>query len=363
MPVFINQNYTGITFADYPVSNVGVSAFNLQHDWFTQQDLSIYTGAGHTGTQLLLGVHYILVTQATDLSANCTAVRGITINAYYQIQIINVTYQTGNLFISGRYVADSLDASKVEVSPTIAISGNYTIIQDKIRSVHATTGGGTVTLTLPTGTTNDYRRVRYVKADAGIGTAVLAANISDTIGPSGASFILYSQGDYIDVEYEALTHIWWPIGNRVLPTADTYLGKPIYFTTANTSRSLVSTTPPIVANFSTAIQATGLVGIPASAKAIIATIDIEGTVDNTPCELLLGFSDNNTTTPSISTSHAKARLYASVGGTFSGTWKNDPVQVIIPLNLLGQFYTYTIALSNITGSTYNVIANGYYTGL
>ncbi len=103
---------TGTTFTDMELSDVGSSAFTLDHDWFTKQDLVIRTAAAGGGTLLTDGTDYTLGTEDTDLSARVTAAVGSGRNVYHTITVTNASYQTGDLYFSGKYVADSLDPLK-----------------------------------------------------------------------------------------------------------------------------------------------------------------------------------------------------------------------------------------------------------
>jgi hypothetical protein len=100
----------GVTFTDKPVLlNVGASAFKLSHDWFIRQDLVIRTAAGGGGVLLVEGSDYTLGPENIGLSTEVTLAVGAGRNVHGTISVINGTYQTGNLYPSGKYVADDLD--------------------------------------------------------------------------------------------------------------------------------------------------------------------------------------------------------------------------------------------------------------
>jgi len=107
---FMNINLTGQAFSDYKLTDVGSSAYQLEHDWFTKEDLVITTGAGGGGTPLSEGVDYQLSEEDEELSQRVTAAVGSTRTVYHYITIINATYQTGDLYHSGKYIADSNSA-------------------------------------------------------------------------------------------------------------------------------------------------------------------------------------------------------------------------------------------------------------
>jgi len=104
-------NLSGNTFTDELHSDVGSVVFRLNHDWFI--DLSINTASGGGGTGLELGTDYELSVEATDLSERVTDELGESKNVWGKVQIINATYQTGDLYFSGKYIADSVEAKDV----------------------------------------------------------------------------------------------------------------------------------------------------------------------------------------------------------------------------------------------------------
>jgi len=133
----------------------------------------------------------------------------------------------------------------------------------------------------------------------------------------------------------------------------------IYFPRDTTSRVLVNAVAIPGSGFSGAIQATGVAGIPADAKAILVDVWYPSYVmsvsGNTQA---IFFSDNNVSTPSSSTSHPFYR-YDSY---FSSAITTPPKELIIPLNVNGQFYTYNGGAGNMSSCNYSVVAKGYLTG-
>jgi len=91
--------------SDELYNNVGASAFNLVHDFFYgSTDLEIWTGAGQTGTQLVETTDYDLGGIDTDLTTRAG------VNIYSTVTVTNVTYQTGDLYITYHACADFIDA-------------------------------------------------------------------------------------------------------------------------------------------------------------------------------------------------------------------------------------------------------------
>jgi hypothetical protein len=109
---------SGEVFTDEPHSDVGSAAFRLNHDWFI--DLSINTASGGGGTELVLGTDYDLSVEALDLSERVTDELGTSKNVWGKVQIINATYQTGDLYFSGKYIADSVEAEDTSKLLTVA---------------------------------------------------------------------------------------------------------------------------------------------------------------------------------------------------------------------------------------------------
>lgn len=87
-------------------SNVGASAFNLEHDFFYgSTELEIWTAAGQTGTQLVEDTDYTL----GGINENLTSRAGR--NVYSTVTVTNATYQTGDLYFAYQAAADYVDAT------------------------------------------------------------------------------------------------------------------------------------------------------------------------------------------------------------------------------------------------------------
>jgi len=125
--------------------------------------------------------------------------------------------------------------------------------------------------------------------------------------------------------------------------------------------------PAVQANwYGSAIQATGLFGIPADAKGI--RLRVNATAYPTAAaavRLTLKFSDSTTYTPTAGTAHPEASIvgWTNAGGTpieILGT----NVELDIPLNASGEFYVYTLAVSNVTlaSSPLTMVPVGYWMG-
>lgn len=358
MANFINTNYSGITFTDYLLTNVGSGAFQLQHDWFTQQDLTIYTGPSHTGTQLILGTNYVLTTQATDLSSQCTAARGTTITVWYQVQVITGTYQTGNLYFSGKYVADSLDGNKVDVAINrnpIAISTSTSLVGTSYGVVYVTTGSSTISVTLDYGSNALAPNVKIIKVDSGSGVVNVIAQSSETV--LGKTYI-YLCSQNVGCELFPISGAWY--GNYTGPQIVT-------LPDVNTTRYLVNAVSVGNGSWNGPISTWNQFGIPTGAtKARVNIYAPTGTAGNTNACAWIFSAGPDTTSAAAS---AWANGYPSFGGVVTGTGvgsNNDGFQtnilnmLDIPLNSSGQFYYSSSNWNGINSMTVYIVASGYF---
>lgn len=212
---YMDINLTGETFTDYQLSDVGASAFELEHDWFTKQDLVIRTAAGGGGTLLVEGTDYTLSVESEDLSDRVTAAVGSGRNVYHNIAIINATYQSGSLYFSGKYIADSNSAEdmnwlrrrfeSVEVS-----ADDYTIDDEDPDTILVTAGAAARTITLPTAADNAGRTITVQKVDSGAGAVVVDGEGAEVIFNQSTSFAaisLWNQGDFLILYCDGTQ--WW----------------------------------------------------------------------------------------------------------------------------------------------------------
>jgi len=173
---------TGTTFTDTPLSDVGSSAFSLDHDWFTKQDLAIRTAAAGGGTLLTEGTDYTLATEDADLSARVTAAVGSGRNVYHTITIINATYQTGDLYFSGKYIADSLDPLK-QPSALVTSSTFLDILQQTLPPF------------VPTGIHKGFVAALATEKCSGTTTSASAGKLVDTGGDFSTDGVV--AGDWV----------------------------------------------------------------------------------------------------------------------------------------------------------------------
>jgi hypothetical protein len=197
----MNLDYAGVAFTDETHSNVGASAFGLNHDCFFNDSASgdtliIRTGTGGGGTLLVQDIDYTIGGIDTFLSAAEQADK----DTYSTIQIINVTYQSGALYFSGKYVADYNDSSDInQITPYLQSPiTTTTLTLHGYDIIHATSGANGIILTIPSaGAAYKNHRVELNKIDTGTGCVTLLA-ATGTI--SGQSYIfLFEQFDSVEL--------------------------------------------------------------------------------------------------------------------------------------------------------------------
>lgn len=103
----------GVAFTDYLLTSVGANTFRLKHDYFTKQNLVVRTAAGGGGTLLAEDTDFILAGEDIYLSTQVTTVVGSGRNVVLTVQIINAAYQACDLYFSGKYIADAVEAVDV----------------------------------------------------------------------------------------------------------------------------------------------------------------------------------------------------------------------------------------------------------
>lgn len=183
----INLNLSGTSFTDELHSNVGASDFMLNHDWFmndTGEELIIRTTSGGGGTLLIENTDYTISNQDTYLSTEAS------VNVYSTVQITNAAYQTGNLYFSGKYVADSVDAED-NIETIVDVSTTGTIGYDYLPVELCTGGINGVRRTLPDATTCEHMKLTFMKDDSGIGAITLVPYSAQTI--NGMSYVFLTE--------------------------------------------------------------------------------------------------------------------------------------------------------------------------
>ncbi len=133
MPAKMDINLTGATFTDELHSDVGAAAFEIDHDFFTQSDLVIRTAAAGGGTLLVEGVgdDYVLSEEDTFLSGATSE------TVYRNITIVNVTYETGDLYFSGKYIADANEAADWNIPLDIPVAWMKSLTATRGTTLHS----------------------------------------------------------------------------------------------------------------------------------------------------------------------------------------------------------------------------------
>lgn len=111
----LNANGNGYSITDEVQTDVGSSAFGLDHDTFYTTNFEIWTGSGRSGTQLTEGTDYNLVNEDTRL----TDKYGSTV--YTQVEVTTSTYQTGDLYFYYTTVGDYNEA--FDINQALKASG------------------------------------------------------------------------------------------------------------------------------------------------------------------------------------------------------------------------------------------------
>ncbi len=204
----------GVAFTDIPLSNVGSSQYQLPRDFFIRQGLVIRTAGGGGGTQLTEGVDYELPSAGEDLELS-----KIVTDAYHDgtarqamklIVITNPTYQTGTLYHSGLFVADSLDPSDINTMGYLELSADHTILDwENYRTYGMKTGVADKTITLPTLADNIGKIKTAEKIDSEVGEVVLDGEGAEVFLFQGATYTTIRVGrQYQHVTVEATPAGW-----------------------------------------------------------------------------------------------------------------------------------------------------------
>lgn len=183
----INLNLSGTSFTDELHVDVGAATFTLNHDWFmndTGEELIIRTSSGGGGTLLVEDTDYTISNQDTYLSTEAA------VNVYSTVQITNAAYQTGNLYFSGKYVADSVNAED-NVETIVDVSTTGTIGYDYLPVELCTGGTNGVRRTLPDASTCESMKLTFMKDDTGIGAVTLVPYTAQTI--NGMSYVFLTE--------------------------------------------------------------------------------------------------------------------------------------------------------------------------
>jgi hypothetical protein len=213
--------------------------------------------------------------------------------------------------------------------------------------------------------------VEIVKIDSAAGVIQIAPNGADVIANAGnVSIYIGQQFRHVTLQAQAAGQ-WIITGGEWQPAQaiDTNgshiaLGRLHHLPLNNTSRYLgwLAGALPAVGAFSSALQITGFCGVPSGAKAVIAKAIFQFAPTAAGYSRVeAAFSDNNTSSPSQSTSHSEIYWRWDSGSTGGQTFTQE---IIIPLNTTGACYLKMIALTNgvLANCSCSLAIKGYYIG-
>jgi hypothetical protein len=214
----MKRNVNLDVFTDEYHADVGAAAFVLAelkeatgHDYFSKEDLVIRTASGGGGVLLVLNTHYSLSEENTTYSTLATNAAGATKTIYKKIQIIDPTYQAGDLWYSGEYFTDYLDPSDLNniTRKIVAVGGVYTVADYPGNNIYAiTTGAGSFAFNTPDPTKNIDLEILAYKADTGAGICTATPNGADTY-MGATAFPLRKYGDFIHLKSDGTN--WYVI--------------------------------------------------------------------------------------------------------------------------------------------------------
>jgi hypothetical protein len=183
----MNLTLAGVAFPDELHADVGAAEFTLNHDWFFNDlgnALVIRTAAGGGGTLLVETTDYTISNQDNYLSIEAG------VNCYNTIQITNAAYQTGNLYFSGKYVADSNDYQDIN-RIAFAVNASQTLAPAYLPIYLCTAGAAGIRLTLPDATISPSMMLEFNKVDTGAGCVTLVPYSAQTM--NGMPYIFLTE--------------------------------------------------------------------------------------------------------------------------------------------------------------------------
>jgi hypothetical protein len=190
----INLDYAGVSFTDELHADVGAAAFGLDHDCYfnnaaSGEILIIRTAAGGGGSLLVEGIDYLV----GGLDDWLTAPEQTDKYVYSTVQITNVTYQSGSLYFSGKYVGDYNDSSDINlVTPVIQpLSDTGTVVLHGYDILLLTTGSGGIRESLPSAIIYANCRIDIIKVDSGLGCGTILNAYSQTF--NGLSYLFLTE--------------------------------------------------------------------------------------------------------------------------------------------------------------------------
>ena len=271
--------------------------------------------------------------------------------------------------------------AKLSASIEIATGTSYNLVANSTPILFVNSTANPFTINLPqTATCPGYKVKIICMPSASIGLVKIMPYAGDRIGVIPVNTAVYLQntdqngGEYLVQFIELVADqygIWAVTGGQYMPepgSADApgsqyHLGKLRHLPLGNTlARVIYYSAPPPLGTWSSAIQVSGLNGVPVGAKAIRAKVQITWRANDTAVgNMGIGFSDNNSNITSSATSHPG--IY-NQGYGWAGISNGSNAEIDIPLSPSGQLYIYTAYLTNssYTNDLLMVAPVGYYMG-
>jgi hypothetical protein len=304
---------------------------------------------------------------------------------YWNWLFFHITKELNNVLaaagIAQNASVDTQLASAIFGWTTLSSGSPYSAaLSNMVYAILATTNPYVFNLPASTGSGKKIKVINY--SGLATGLVQIAPNGSDNIGAAGNVSVYLQNVDQSGFVYkyqwieltDTVAGTWDVTGGQFCPAqavdtngAQYHLGKLHHLPLGNatsrdiTAGGLVPTTQGTW--YASAIQASGLVGVPSGAKSIKAKVTpIPQAAGAGNYALYLAFSDNNSNTPSAITSHPVAESYGYAAG--SGIIVGGASEIDIPLNASGQFYMYTLLAQDVTLASCRVTIApvGFYMG-
>lgn len=216
----LNVLLTGYEITDYLFQRTSSTALALDHDTIRgTADLEIWTGAGGTGTQLVLTTDYTVSDEDTDLSTEA----GVSI--YTKLAIINGTYHNVDLYATYKTIGDYNSTQSVRLVQIglKEITGNYTVTADD-RTIIVNTASA-VTITIPDDLPQGFD-VCISRAVASTNAVTVAMSGSETI-EGGSSLITHGEhaslrSDDAEVVIKKKTDTSWKFVSGIISGSNAY---------------------------------------------------------------------------------------------------------------------------------------------
>ena len=204
MSIYNRYNYslagTAITDEIYNVTGTGTNTFGASNRsrGVYETGIEVWTGAGKTGTQLVLNTDYQFQNQDTDY----TAKTGATVYSGWSL-INTATYNGVDLYfnytIVGSYI-DAEDINKITIDVQ-TVSTSTTISTDVNATQHiylATTGASDKTITLDAAADRQDEMFTFKKVDSGAGALIIDGEGAETIDGQ-ATIKIYKQNTSVSI--------------------------------------------------------------------------------------------------------------------------------------------------------------------